>query len=615
MVFLGRFKLLTNYENRMARFYITADSNSHQTAESACAEAQLRPDGQVDRDGFYLTTYQKRSIDSQNFQRIDNDSFVAVTGTLIINGKMGGDGLRDVYTAYKEGGPEAVRDRAFGHYAVILRDGDTVKIFCDPNSVYCLYYVSGDDWFASNSLALCGQSLDEPVLDRYGLYRRMVDSTEIARGTLFTDVSRLSARENIHIDVTTNEFRVDRLALPEQDWSYTDKSIDAVLSDYTSRVRDVFGQMSRATDRIGIQATGGIDSRTVLAGVLDTGGGPDLLYGVGNSKITNTKAEDREIVQQYADAFGLDYHELDWSGEYPIDTDHWDDLFTKYGFEYRVYGAKPNFYSSFEENIPGSPELILDGYAFGTHSNFFYWEDDSLVPLTFEELATDVFTAASDFSHDVFPCKDRYLDELPNVCEEALVELGEDVDRDALLDRRTLTRYIQLLNGRPQSTYVNVTNEFTYHLGPFATFDLGRPMVDFLPEHRVSEKIRIKLIKKLLPASLEIPVFSGTRHQRFTEDDRLEPAESERLAMWFGSVLPTPIVEQIRPIYDGLVKGQSADNTDIIFESHEERLREDGPVSDCFNLELYDDHIRRHARFALLEYGLDKIGYTDVTPR
>jgi hypothetical protein len=280
-----------------------------------------------------------------------------------------------------------------------------------------------------------------------------------------------------------------------------------------------------------------------------------------------------------------------------------------------MYGAIPNFFSAFERDIPGNPELILDGYAFGTHSNFFYWEDDSLVPLTFEELVREVFTAAGEFSSGAFQCKDRYLDELVDVCEQALVELGEEVNRGELLDRRQLTQYIQLLNGRPQSTYVNLTNEFTYHLGPFATYDLGRPMVDFPPEHRFGEKIRIKLIKELAPELLQIPVFSGTRQQRFTDDDRLEPVESEQIAMWFGSVLPDPLVERIRPVYDSLVKGSTADNTDLIFESHENRISEDGPVSDCFDLELYREHIRRHSRFAQFDYGLRKLGYSDVTPR
>lgn len=599
----------------MARFYITPDSESHQIANSACADAALQPDGEVVDGNLHLTTYTKRAIDSRNFHQFDNGNFVATTGTIILNGLMGADALTEVYKLYEESGPAAVRDQAFGHYAVIIKCDDTVEIFCDPNSVYHLYYSNGENWFVSNSLSLCGRVLDERVIDRHALYERIIESTEVSKRTLFRDVSRLSAREKITVDVSSNQFRLERLPLPPQDWSYATASIDEILADYKAKMRDVFGQMVSAADGIGIQATGGLDSRTVLAGVLERNGTPALLYGVGNSKLTNTKDEDRDVVQRYADRYGLSYYEMDWSGDFPIDIADWDELFRKYGFRYRFYGAIPSFFTELEQGFPDNPELILDGYAFGTHSNVFYWEDDSLVPLTFEDLVTDVFTAAGGFSTPAFRCKDEYLEGLIDVCEEALVELGEDIDRDELLDRQDLTRYIQLLNGRPQSTYTNIGNEFTYHLGPFATYNLGRPMVDFPPESRISEHIRVKLLREMYPDLLEVPVFSGTREQRFTDDDKLEPASPERVAMLAGSVLPESVVERIRPFYDSLIKGNTASNTELIFRYHEDRLADDGPIAECFDLKHYDAHMRRHSRFALFEHGVSRLGYSEVTSR
>jgi hypothetical protein len=137
-------------------------------------------------------------------------------------------------------------------------------------------------------------------------------------------------------------------------------------------------------------------------------------------------------------------------------------------------------------------------------------------------------------------------------------------------------------------------------------------MIDVPAEYRVGEKLRVKLLRRLYPDLLEIPLYSGTRKQQILENDEMRLARSARLVSWCGSCLPEPVLKIARPLYKRATDSSYGDINDRIFEAHRNRISEDGLISDCFNLEEYDDHIRRHSRFALFEHGLNRMGYDDV---
>jgi hypothetical protein len=144
----------------MSRFHLTSNPDAHRQARETCDDAGIESDGSVENDELFLTTYEKRALNTRNFLRTSDDGFVAVTGTLVIDGCLGAEALPEVHDAYTDGGVESVRERGFGQYAVLIKEGDRVTVFCDPNGVYQTYYTTDDSWFVSNSLHLCGQSLN-----------------------------------------------------------------------------------------------------------------------------------------------------------------------------------------------------------------------------------------------------------------------------------------------------------------------------------------------------------------------------------------------------------------------------------------------------------------------
>lgn len=45
----------------------------------------------------------------------------------------------------------------------------------------------------------------------------------------------------------------------------------------------------------------------------------------------------------YVKKIGLSVLLMDWKCTYPDNFNLWDDLFAKYGFDYKFYGGNPNF--------------------------------------------------------------------------------------------------------------------------------------------------------------------------------------------------------------------------------------------------------------------------------
>lgn len=599
----------------MARFHLTPNEDTHQNAVKKNKAAGLKLSGSNSDQGIHISTYQKRAIQSDNYLETSDGGFIAITGSLIMDGKIGGEVLSDIYKTFVESGLEAVRKQSFGHYTVIICRDDRITIFCDPNGVYELYYTKEDEWFVSNSLYLCGTSLNGQIIDKHGLYQRAIEYTEISDRTIYQNVRRLSGRERIEIDMPSGELSVEQTSIPEKTWAYKDRDLNNVLSEYTDRTERVFEQIVDATDNIGIQATGGLDSRTVLAGILQQELKPLIIYGVGNSKLTNTKNQDLKIAKRYANEYELPFYQMDWSGSYPVSIDTWNELFHKYGFRYHTYGATPSFFSEFADGFPENPELILSGYGFGTFSNNYFWENSNTNPVSFDELVKNMFSNASAFNSESFKCESEYFTALSNECERALEQLGEDIDTSEPIDIDELTRIVQLLNGRPQSAFVNIANEFTYHLSPFATYELGQPMIDFPREHRRGERIRVKLLKNLYPNLANIPIYSGREPKSIQETDELsfEGSVNEKVIKYLSSSLPAWSIDILRPIYQGLFEdNKRPDIENEILETDIDRLETNGFVTDCFDLNNYSGDVRISSRLSHYEYAVYNIGWESV---
>ncbi|MDH5021360.1 hypothetical protein [Halobacterium rubrum] len=595
----------------MTRFFATSSSDSVADIESSPGIQTANMSGSIDREEVALRTYHKRCIENENFRAFDDGDFVAVVGTLILDGKIGGEVLELVYEHVTSGNQSVIREQGLGHYAVVVCEDDELTAFTDPNGVFELYYMSGENWIISDGLAACSRSLDSRTVNRHQLFELAIEYSEISEASVFDSVDRLFGSEMLEVNLTDGTLRVSEVGLPERDWDYTDASFGDVLTDYASRVRDTFEELEQASDSIGVQATGGLDSRTVLGGLLNEGVEPIILYGVGNSKLTNTKDSDAMLAKRFADRYDLPFEQLDWREEYPLGIDTWNNLFRSYGFDFLMYGATTSFFDSFTDRGENMPELVMSGYGFGTVSNTYFWEMSDVTPISFEDLVKDYFTAVDCFENSLRN-RSEYEEELVDECQAALQKLTNEPLEEPF-DIGEFSKVIQLLFGRPQSAYASSANEFTFHIAPLATYELSRPVIDFPTEYRAGERIRIHLIKDLFPDILEPPLFSGRKQASITENGRIRRPVSERLKQRVDDSFPEFLLQLIRPVYYRFTDNNPLDDIDTeILEEAADYIETTGVIDNQFEAEKQHGSVRQTLRLALLCYAVDQIGYDSL---
>ncbi|WP_247730622.1 hypothetical protein [Halovivax limisalsi] len=593
----------------MARFHLTDDPDAFDRANGLQETAGLTPYATVRERDHYISTYEKRAIDTENFRAFENGDFVAVIGTLFCGDKLGGAALRDVYTLFTDGSLKTVREACFGHYTVLVKHGETITVFTDPNGVSETYYAEDSKWFVSNSLAITAQCLDERTVDQFRLIQKAIEFAEVSRETLYTGVNRLLGTEKLVIDLGAGTLSTEPARIPETDWNYDDRSFDEVVETHAALLSQQCKHVVNGAGAIGIQATGGLDSRMVLASVLTHGHEPTILYGVGNSNLTNTETADLEVAKAYADRYDLRFSRMDWTGDYPLSSKTLEEQFRKYGFRYRMYGATPSVFDSLSSDLPSDIQLTMSGYGFGTVSNAYYWEMENRTPITIREIVTEVFSAIDQLRGE-FTASEAYLDALTEDAGSFLAEYWDSVDAESALSLDEFVEAIQLLNGKSQSKYVNTVNEFTYHLAPLATYRISQSVLSFPEAYRRGERIRVAVLEQLFEDILNVDMFTGRRNAKITDEGEID--RTQTIAQRIAEVLPDAAVDAIEPLYTSVTSQPLSDPDSEILRQDIRQIHANEVLGDLFDIEHKPRDIRYPARLSLESRAVDMIGYDTI---
>lgn len=606
----------------MGRFYATNSHERHQTAKNINKKSDLDISKEYSNESVFVTTYQKRAVNNKNFLSTDN-GFIASTGTLIYDGKMGYSSLSKID---EKGISNIDRSQFIGHYCLLTKAGDELSIFTDPKGGYEVFFAAADDWwFVSNSLMLVASVLNEKKIDRLNLIENSFYIKNISDNTFYKEVNQLVGTKKIKINTEDGSLSIKNIGYPERDWNYEGMSFEDTLSDYTSRVTSVFSQIREATESIGIQATGGLDSRTILSALLDQSLAPLLLYGVGNSKLTNTKREDLRAVEEYADKFDLDFYQMNWKSECPHEEKTLSTLFEKYGFRMAVYGASPNLFDEYEENLNPNPTLVMSGYS-PAFTNLAPWEMRSEYPSDFQDfIENHIAGTYKDFSNEGFTCSEDYLDNLLHNAERMVKQdYHNNVNLDDSLDFKEFINLKLYFKQRGENINFNVMNEFHYHLCPFYTYHLNDPLKDVPSDYRSGDVFRVKLIKNLYPSVLEIPIFTGVQPAKINDNNDsiienpvhhpLTSTSTQLISL--GSRLPDSIKKTVKPAY-ALLRNygmfSDPDNSPSCnshLEAYYANKFNDHPIIErCIDINDYTGDLRGISRLCLLTYGIDQIGY------
>jgi hypothetical protein len=536
----------------MGRWFLTSDEKAYVRAGRTCRNAGLTQTGLRNEAGCFIEAYGKRTAPVENFIDYGDGDWVCSSGTIIHNGDLGSGVLHFCYESILSEGVQKLRSKLLGHYAVAVKHGNHITIFTDPQGALTLYYakVDSSDWFLSNSLHTCASALSKRVIDRTALIGAAFQASNPGRYTFYSGVKRLFGKQVITIDSKQKEFQVRRL--PSENETLTSYPFEDTVTRYKKEVQSVFGQLSEVGS-VGLMATGGLDSRMVLSALLNQNTEPLLLYGTGNSSLTNTQVSDHRLISQIANDLGLHLYEMDWSGEQPYSTKTLETLFQKFGFKFEVYGGSTSFLDELEGRISPYPDLMLGGYS-PALTNMKLWELDA------QTFTGDILRGhyTSDcIRNRFFRCEEEYVGYIKQAVDDALQYSGIEKINDSF----SLSDFVQarlFLYLRAESRFLNLANEFGSYVAPFLLKRLYDPLVCMPFEHRRKDKFQVSLIHDMFPALLGYPLFSGLRKARV--DERMEVsfvesgekknvAKDSQTLNRIGSLLPPSLKKPLRRLH------------------------------------------------------------------
>jgi len=494
----------------MSRWHLTHDIAPHQRAESICRAAGLRVSGSQSCDGrAYLTAYLKRAVDTPTFVELDDGDWICSAGTLIWKGALGAQALRALHSEFKLHGVTFVQNEALGHYAIAVKSGAEITLFTDPQGALSLYYwFRGTSWSVSTCLQTCAASLSSRRVDPQRFLVTVFQSAAPGEQTLYAEVSRLFGSQSIRIDLHTGTFRVTNIE-PAAGKDLTDYrsagTLEQALERYVTDLRGVFKGLA-AVGPVALLGTGGLDSRTVLSGLLDQGVSPALCYGIGNTNLTDDHARDSVVAQQVAQTAGSRFSQLDWSGSQPHSDETLRKLFAHHGFQYEIYGATRGFLKTFTEGVVPGAQLILGGYG-PAWTNHKPWES-SQTSFSFEELIAYWLAPQATSKHlvDTEGYVKAYAADLRAALSHAHTDWPQDCASLSSFVRTALFIYL-----RPESRFLNLANEFVHYLCPFILKTLHDPLLNMPLQYRVRDQFQLRLIHELAPRLLDVPLYSGGR--------------------------------------------------------------------------------------------------------
>ena len=250
---------------------------------------------------------------------------------------------------------------------------------------------------------------------------------------------------------------------------------------------------------ISIFMTGGLDSRVILSAFIKSGVKPKLLYGVGNSAITNTNPNDFEIVKKIARKFNLDLVIMNWKSPYPIDKD-WDKMLENYGFHSEIYSGTQNVFDAIEQlkDIDfiefGYMGEVLRNSSWLDNYDYDFINSEQLSNLYLDKYNTQIINDNKKIKKNVI----KYFNRISN-------RIGIDPKNI----HKDQTQFFDNEYRKFSDTHLlNFVNLFTSSISIMGQDEL----LDFAAKvpynQKINGKFQVEIIKRLEPSVLSIPILT-----------------------------------------------------------------------------------------------------------
>src|SRR6202043_3144110 len=213
-------------------------------------------------------------------QQFPNGDFVCACGTLIYEDKVGKPAAAAFYRDCR--GRATPRDKALGHYAVILhKDGET-QILTDGFGGFLVFYDEARRVASSSFLAIASV-LDRLTLGTQGACEYVFNGVVSGNATVFDEVLLAPVNATIAVGKDRLEILAPRLPTPA---TVAAEPFEATIDQSMQLLDRYFGGVPASfADRVTCALSGGYDSRLILAWLRRHGISPRVyVYGPPGDK-------------------------------------------------------------------------------------------------------------------------------------------------------------------------------------------------------------------------------------------------------------------------------------------------------------------------------------------
>ena len=337
----------------MAYFFLTNNQNLYKATKNNLASTEfiVSFDFRQDENIYALATH-KLEFNNTNAAQHGNDFCIAI-GTCIYDESLNYEKLLEDFN----GDVSRIRENTIGQYGVCIKKGNSLTVYGDACGCYNIYYWSNTDgtWMISSSLYHMAEVLEGQIsLDDFAIAERAFYKVLLNGRTFFNEIHRLRGTEMLFVDLTNKTFKKKRIPVDFPIGDFNDM-VEKAAESYRHNARIA----AKVLGKPKICATGGLDSRIILAAFLSVGIKPVLFYGHGNNIITAPKNEDIIILKKMNKSLGLELESGDFSVSAPIDKD-WDRYIKTNGFRSAyMWGSQRNVIESLNEGN----KLLMFGWG------------------------------------------------------------------------------------------------------------------------------------------------------------------------------------------------------------------------------------------------------------
>jgi hypothetical protein len=452
--------------------------------------------------------YSKKNTKSIEFRSFV-DGFIGFIGTPYF---LSDYTISECYHSFVEDEIGHLYNYIGGHFVLIIQKEDYLYIITDGIG-------SIDVFYNHTSLGIISNDVSSTLIDEnisYDIELAEIESVYLNSGTstVFKEVRKLiGGAEYIKLDA-------DGISEVKHHGSSIGKRIAQFTNwtefDYFVQVDKVFAAITKSSKVFGLNFTGGLDGRTILASLLNANVTTQFYYGQGNSQITNTQIRDLEIAKMIADDLNIAQEIMDWSTNEKDLTDL--SISRKYfllGTLARVYGGAEVFLQSLiDRNKKSTDILFLGGFSPGfSNKDFHENKYNSFDEIVHDCLSGPLKSVGFKYFKRIYK---RFYRECKIYC------LSHDLidENNRLMFEGHIIR--ALLYIRAESEHLQLFNLFDKYVAPYNTSELLLPMLALDKEYKKERKLQLNFINNLRPDLLSYPLFSGLLERKITKDLKIE---------------------------------------------------------------------------------------------